>query len=87
MHGMQLYGQDGERKYLTPGERDDFLTATEAAPREVRTFCACLAYTGCRISEALSLTADRIDLKAGVIVFESLKKRRSGVGAGAARLA
>ena len=38
-----------------------------------------LAYTGCRISEALDLTADRVDLKDGVIVLESLKKRRRGV--------
>jgi len=79
MHGMQLYDPDGQRKYLTPGERDDFLKAAEAAPRDVRTFCALLAYTGCRISEALALTADRVDIKAGAIVFESLKKRRSGV--------
>jgi integrase len=38
-----------------------------------------LAYTGCRISEALALTADRIELAEGVIVFESLKKRKRGV--------
>ena len=38
-----------------------------------------LAYAGCRPSEALALTADRVDLAAGVLVFESLKKRRSGV--------
>lgn len=79
MNGMQLYGQGGERKYLTPEERDAFLKAAEAAPREVRTFCAMLAYTGCRISEALALTVDRVDVKGGAIVFESLKKRRSGV--------
>ncbi len=79
MQGMQLYGQNGERKYLTPEERDEFLKAAEKAPREVRTFCSTLAHTGCRISEALALTADRVDLKAGAIVFESLKKRRSGV--------
>ncbi len=35
-----------------------------------------LAYTGCRTSEALQLTADRVDLTGKVIVFESLKKRR-----------
>jgi integrase len=38
-----------------------------------------LAYTGCRLSEALALTADRVDLAAGVLTFESLKKRRTGV--------
>lgn len=45
----------------------------------LRTFCGMLAYTGCRISEALELTADRVDLKDGMIVLESLKKRQKGV--------
>jgi integrase len=75
-----LYDHHGHRKYLTPAERDAFLrTADESEVREVRTFCATLAYTGCRISEALALTADRIDLKDGVIIIESAKKRRTGV--------
>lgn len=74
-----LYEANGHRKYLTAEERDRFLKAAEKAERDVRTFCGVLAYTGCRISEALALTADRIDLAAGVIVFESLKKRKSGV--------
>ena len=38
-----------------------------------------LAYAGCRLSEALALTADRVDLAAGVLVIESLKKRRTGI--------
>src|SRR4051812_5093968 len=38
-----------------------------------------LAYAGCRLSEALALTVDRVDLVAGVLTFESLKKRRTGV--------
>ncbi len=76
---QQLYDQSGHRKYLTPSEREAFLKAADAASREVRTFCAMLTYTGCRISEALNLTADRVDLEAGAIVFETLKKRRRGV--------
>jgi hypothetical protein len=32
-----------------------------------------LSASGCRLSEALALTADR------VLVFESLKKRRAGI--------
>src|ERR687892_1772833 len=75
-----LYDSHGHRKYLTPAERDAFLKAAdETEVREVRTFCATLAYTGCRISEALALTADRIDLKDGAIVIESAKKRKSGI--------
>jgi integrase len=76
---MSLYGRDGTRKYLSAEERAAFLRAAEDQDRAVRTFCMVLAYSGCRISEALALTADRVDLADGVLVFESLKKRRQGV--------
>ena len=75
----ELFDQRGRRLYLTTDERRAFLAAAEQAERRTRTLCFCLAYTGCRISEALELTAERVDLEAGVIVFESLKKRRRGV--------
>ncbi len=55
------------------------VAAAAKAPREVRTFCGTLHATGCRISEALALTARQIDLSGRVVVFESLKKRRRGV--------
>ncbi len=77
--GMQLHTLDGARKYLTAGERDAFLREAERADRQVRTLCMTLAYAGCRLSEALALTADRVDLAAGVLVIESLKKRRTGI--------
>ena len=76
---MQLHTLDGARKYLTAGERDAFLRAAEHADRQVRTLCMTLAYAGCRLSEALALTAGRVDLAAGVLVIESLKKRRTGI--------
>ena len=79
MSERQLYDGQGRRKYLTKDERDRFLRAAESADRETRTFCMVLAYTGCRISEAVNLTADRVDLDNGTIIFASLKKRRSGV--------
>ncbi|MGH7972258.1 MAG: hypothetical protein ACREIC_26400 [Limisphaerales bacterium] len=59
---MQLYDGAGQRKYLTPAERRQFLRAAENAPLTVRTFCATLAHTGCRLSEALALTAARVDV-------------------------
>ena len=77
--GMALHTADGARKYLTVGERDAFLRAAEHADRQVRTLCMTLAYAGCRLSEALALTVDRVDLAAGVLVLESLKKGRSGI--------
>ena len=76
---MQLFDAEGRRLYFTEEERRAFVAAAAKAPREVRTFCGTLHATGCRISEALALTAGQIDLSGRVVVFESLKKRRRGV--------
>ncbi len=77
--GMGLHTVEGLRKYVTAGERDAFLREADRADRTVKTLCMTLTYAGCRLSEALALTVDRIDLAAGVLTFESLKKRRDGV--------
>lgn len=77
--GMQLYDAEGSRLYLTEEERRAFVAAAAKAPRDVRTFCCVLQATGCRISEALALTPQQIDLSSRLIVFESLKKRKRGV--------
>jgi len=80
MHdGIQLYDPQGRRLYLTSAERDAFLNAATQADRPIRTLCSVLYYTGCRISEALALTARRIGINDHTIVFETLKKRRKGV--------
>lgn len=76
---MDLYDRHGHRKYLTASEWRAFLDAADAAPPEIGTFCGTLAHSGCRISEALALTADRVDLGEGLLILESLKKRRKGV--------
>src|SRR4051812_653250 len=76
---MQLFDAEGHRLYLTESERRAFIAAAAKAPREVRTFCGVLHATGCRISEALALTPQQIDLSGRVVVFESLKKRKRGV--------
>ena len=76
---MQLYDNQGRRLYFTEDERKAFMTAARKASREVRSFCSILHYTGCRISEALALTPQSVDLSGKVIVFESLKKRKRGV--------
>jgi hypothetical protein len=48
---MQLFDSAGQRKYLTPVQRQDFLRAAKEAPEAVYTFCATLAHTGCRGGE------------------------------------
>jgi integrase/recombinase XerD len=76
---MDLYDKHGHRKYLTATEWSAFLRAAEMASPAVNTFCRTLAYTGCRISEALALTIDRVDISDGLLVLESLKKRQRGI--------
>src|SRR5690242_3366652 len=75
---MDLYDRYG-RKYVTFSEWQAFLVSSEASAPKVSTFCKTLAYSGCRISEALQLTADRVDTADGLLVIESLKKRQRGV--------
>ena len=74
-----IYDHAGRRKYLTIKERQAFIEATQRLRPEVQTFCLALAYTGARISEILALTPECIDTEAGIIIIESLKKRRRGV--------
>lgn len=76
---MKLFNEHGQRKYLNAAERKAFKNAAEKQSREVRTFCLVIYYTGCRISEALALTPERIDWEEYTITFESLKKRNTGV--------
>lgn len=71
-----LYGRDGRRKYLTAQERTRFIAAARRCPREdIGTLCLVLAYSGCRISEALALTTHAINTEDGTIAVRSLKKR------------
>ncbi len=75
-----LYTPAGARKYLTPAERARFIAAARACPRlELRTFCLTLAYTGCRISEALEVRVRAVESGAGFIALRSLKRRRGAV--------
>ncbi len=74
-----LHNREGHRLYLTAEERAAFLLAAQHFPREVRTLCVILHDTGCRISEALALTSDRVDFSGKAVVFETLKKRTRGV--------
>jgi integrase len=74
-----LYDRGGHRKYLTVKERQAFLRQASKQAPEVHALCWVLHDTGCRLSEALELTAERVDRSAKVIVFESLKKRQRGI--------
>jgi integrase len=74
-----ISGPDGRRKYLTNDERSSVLDFASRESLTIYTFCFVLAATGCRVSEALTLTLTNVDRNSQCIVIESLKKRRRGI--------
>jgi integrase/recombinase XerD len=72
---MNLYTPLGQRKYINSEERARFLTAAALADVQTQTLCMTLAYTGCRISEALELKVSSVQSDSRIISFRSLKKR------------
>ena len=71
-----LYTASGQRKYLTAQERARLLAAAaNCTNRHLATLCMTLAHTGCRVSEALALTAGSVEPLSGFIAIRSLKKR------------
>jgi integrase/recombinase XerD len=75
-----VFDRKGGRKYLNEAERLAFLHAAQGEPEKARrAFCLTLLHTGCRISEALGVISERVDLSQKSVVFETLKRRRKGV--------
>jgi len=72
---LSLYTADGQRKYLNASERHRFLAAAQMAAPEIGTLCLTMAYLGCRISEALNMTAGDVQHAEGLISIRCLKKR------------
>lgn len=77
---LALYNAGGQRKYLTEAERTSLIAAARACPcPKLKTFCLTLVYTGCRISEALAVTARSIEVGSGFLAVRSLKKRNGAI--------
>ncbi len=70
-----LYSAGGQRKYLNAAERNRFLAAAAREDQTVKALCMVLAFTGCRISEALSLTVSSVQAEAGIVAIRTLKQR------------
>lgn len=74
-----IYNEQGQRKYLTSKEVHRFLYQSNSEKESVKSFCFIQAMTGCRISEALSLSARSIDFSSGHAIIDTLKKREKKV--------
>lgn len=75
-----MFDRQGNRKYLNGAERRAFqVMAAKESEMLRRAFLLTLFNTGCRISEALNLTVERVDFANQDAVFETLKRRKSGL--------
>lgn len=72
----QVFDGGGRRKYLNGTERARFLAVADRAVPNIRALAYILAYTGCRISEALALKLDHHDAEALTVTFRTLKRRK-----------
>lgn len=72
----QVLSEDGRRKYLSAAERHRFLAVMDGYPPSFRALGYVLAFGGCRISEALSLTTHQIDTDQCRLIFRTLKRRK-----------
>ena len=77
----QLFDDQGRRLYLNTEEREAFLAAAAKQPIAAeRLFAETVTFTGCRVSEALQIAPDRLDLSDNRVTFRSLKKRPKADG-------
>lgn len=74
-----IYNNQGSRKYLTADETNRLLRSAEEFNPATYGICWIMAASGCRISEALALTSDDIDLESKHVVIRCLKKRGKNV--------
>lgn len=71
-----MFSLQGQRKYLNWAEREAFFQAVQTcSDKAEKAFCLTLFYTGCRISEALECSGERVDFSEQAIVYRTLKRR------------
>lgn len=75
----EIYDRQGRRKYLTASERRRFRDNAKTLPLREQTFCLIHYFAGLRISEALALTVHSVDVAEGIVIIETLKRRKTGV--------
>lgn len=76
---MRLYARSGKRLYLNADERRRFRAcALNTAPCEAF-LCLVLLHTGCRLSEALSLSPSSFQRAGLTVSIVTLKRRKPGL--------
>jgi integrase len=74
--GWQVHDATGRRKYPNGHERQRFFRTATAQDRDTQALAYLLAFTGCRISEALATQRHQLDALECKVMFQTLKRRR-----------
>jgi len=72
---MRLYDQTNRRLYVNAEERRRFIAVANDQDLPQKALCLTLLHTGCRLSEALSLTSEAVDTMSHLVSIRTLKKR------------
>ena len=73
---LQLFDNQGFRKYLNTQERQTFYQQASTSKQEIKLFCEMLYFTGARISEVLNMKVRHLDKTELLVNVESLKKKK-----------
>jgi integrase len=79
MPTTRLFDEQGRRLFFNHEERTAFLKAADKTVDTTRTFCGLLYYTGCNLTEALTLTPAQIDFTARTIILQGTTPRRHDI--------
>lgn len=74
-----IWQVNGEKKYLSADEVRRFIQTARGRRLDIALLCEFLAVTGCRISEAISMTCAQVSPSTRLATIHSLKKRKPGV--------
>jgi integrase len=79
MPTSRLFDERGRRLFFNHEERKAFLKAAVKATDTTRTFCSLLHYTGCSLTEGLTLTPSQVDFSARTVILEGTTPRRHDI--------
>src|SRR6516165_3778449 len=79
MPTSRLFDEQGRRLFFNHEERAAFLNAADKAEGATRTFCGLLHYTGCNLTEGLTLTPSQIDFSARTVILQGTSPRRHDI--------
>jgi integrase/recombinase XerD len=79
MPALNLFDEHGQRLFFNLEERLAFIKTADKAVGPTRTFCHLLHYTGCTLTEAITVTPAQVDFSARTVVFQGTTATRLGI--------